>query len=97
MNYIVIAVIEVLEEFKPDFLKALNGIVAKSQAELGCISYIPHQSSINTNSIFIYEKYRDESDYLSHKASSHLADFAASVGHMLRTSTVVHKGIEYIS
>jgi quinol monooxygenase YgiN len=97
MNYIVIAVIEVLEEFKSDFLKALDTIVAKSQAEPGCISYIPHQNSGNANSIFIYEKYRQESDYLEHKSSTYLAEFAALVGPMLSTATVVYRGTEYIS
>lgn len=96
MSFTVIAVIKVKNEFVDDFLRELDIVIRNSQTEPGCITYIAHQNSENKNSIFIYEKYKDEPAYFKHKSSAHLANFGSLIGHMLSSTTVVYRGRELI-
>lgn len=62
-------------KFKPEDRQevqdALRALTAASRLEPGCVSYIPHTLEDDSDTVLIYEQYRDQAAREAHSASEH--------------------------
>ena len=66
-------------KFKPEdreqIQEALRELTAASRKEPGCVTYIPHTLEDDTDTVFIYEQYRDQAAREVHAASAHFQKY----------------------
>lgn len=63
-------------EDRAEMAEAVRMLTAESRREPGCVSYIPHLSEEDQNTIVIYEQYRDEAALAAHRNSPHFKKYA---------------------
>ena len=63
-------------EDRADVTDTLHAMAAASRQEPGCVSYIPHHSEDDPDTVLIYEQYKDESALAAHRASDHFKKHA---------------------
>ena len=54
-------------EDRAEMAEALRILAVESRREPGCVSYIPHHSEEDPDTIVIYEQYRDEEALAAHR------------------------------
>jgi quinol monooxygenase YgiN len=54
----------------------LTQLAAASRAEPGCVSYIPHFIDGDSNTVLIYEQYKDEAALEFHRGTPHFKKWA---------------------
>ena len=69
-------------EDRAEMAEAVRILAAESRREPGCVSYSPHQSEEDPNTIVIYEQYRDEQSLAAHRESPHFKKYG--VGGLLQ-------------
>jgi len=62
--------------------EAVRILAVESRREPGCVSYIPHHSEDDPNTIVIYEQYQDEQALAAHRDSAHFKKYG--VGGLLQ-------------
>jgi quinol monooxygenase YgiN len=62
--------------------ESVRVLAAESRREPGCISYFPHVSEDDPDTIVIYEQYRDEEALAAHRDSPHFKKYG--VGGLLQ-------------
>lgn len=63
-------------EDRDEIVRILRELTRLSRQEDGCVSYIPHFVEGNSDTIVIYEQYKDESAVEHHRSSAHFAKYA---------------------
>jgi quinol monooxygenase YgiN len=63
-------------EDRADVAEAVRRLAEASRKEPGCVSYIPHQSEEDLDTMVIYEQYVDEKALTEHRASEHFKKYA---------------------
>jgi len=63
-------------EDRAEMAEAVRILAAESRREPGCVSYIPHQSEEDPDTIVIYEQYRDEEALTAHRDTPHFKKHA---------------------
>jgi quinol monooxygenase YgiN len=63
-------------EDRAEMAEALRLLAIASRQEPGCVSYIPHHVEGDSDTIVIYEQYRDEAARAVHQASEHFKKYA---------------------
>jgi quinol monooxygenase YgiN len=69
-------------EDRAEMVEAVRVLAEQSRREPGCVSYIPHQSEEDPDTIVIYEQYRDEEALAAHRESPHFKKYG--VGGLLQ-------------
>ncbi|MFP5230509.1 MAG: putative quinol monooxygenase [Acidobacteriota bacterium] len=54
----------------------LTALARASRQEPGCVSYIPHTVDGESDTVVIYEQYKDQEAVDAHRASAHFRDYA---------------------
>ena len=54
----------------------LSALAQASRREPGCVAYIPHTVDGESDTVVIYEQYRDQQAVDAHRASPHFKEFA---------------------
>ncbi len=66
--------------FAPEDREEISGflreLAAASRQEPGCISYIPHWSETQNDTVLIYEQYLDHQALEAHRATAHFNKYA---------------------
>jgi quinol monooxygenase YgiN len=65
-------------EDRADVAESLRLLASASRQEPGCITYIPHQSEDDLDSVLIYEQYRDAQALAAHRESEHFKKHAVA-------------------
>jgi quinol monooxygenase YgiN len=63
-------------EDRAEMAEAARILAAESRREPGCVSYIPHHSEEDPDTIVIYEQYRDENALAAHRETPHFKKHA---------------------
>ena len=63
-------------EDRDEIVRILRDLTRLSRQEDGCVSYIPHFVEGNSDTIMIYEQYRNEAAVEHHRSSAHFAKYA---------------------
>ncbi len=67
-------------KFSPDDRAEIADLLMKlaeaSRQEPGCVSYIPHRSEGDPDTVVIYEQYRDAAAEEAHRKSAHFKRYA---------------------
>ena len=69
--YAFTAHLKVKEDSVETVRDALIALIEPSRAEPGCLVYLPHQVDGEPGSFMVYERYRDEAAYETHRESEH--------------------------
>jgi quinol monooxygenase YgiN len=64
------------QEDRAEVAEAVRRLAEASRKEPGCVSYIPHQSEEDADTILIYEQYVDEKALTAHRESQHFKKYA---------------------
>jgi quinol monooxygenase YgiN len=67
------------QEDRAEVAEAVRQLAEASRKEPGCVSYVPHQSEEDPNTLVIYEKYVDEAALTAHRESEHFKKYAVGV------------------
>jgi len=59
---------------RADVAETLRLLAAASRKEPGCVSYVPHQSEDDPNTVVIYEQYQDQKALAAHRESGTLQE-----------------------
>lgn len=66
--------------FVPEDREEINGFLRElthaSRQEAGCVSYVPHWSETEADTVLIYEQYRDRDALEAHRATPHFQRYA---------------------
>lgn len=62
-------------EDRAEMKEAARILATESRREPGCVSYIPHHSEDDPDTIVIYEQYRDENALTAHRGSPHFKKY----------------------
>ena len=62
-------------EERAEMKEAARILATESRREPGCVSYIPHHSEDDPDTIVIYEQYRDENALTAHRGSPHFKKY----------------------
>jgi quinol monooxygenase YgiN len=62
-------------EDRAEMAEAVRILAAESRREPGCVSYIPHHSEEDPDTIVIYEQYQDERALAAHRESPHFKKY----------------------
>ncbi len=65
-------------EDREDISECLRRLAAESRKEPGCLTYIPHWSEAASDTVLIYEQYRDRAALEAHRATPHFQRYAVS-------------------
>ncbi|HTH42043.1 MAG TPA: putative quinol monooxygenase [Terracidiphilus sp.] len=65
-------------EDRAEMTEAVRILASESRREPGCVSYIPHHSEDDPNTIVIYEQYRDEEALAAHRDSPHFKKYGVA-------------------
>jgi len=63
-------------EDRAEMAEAVRILAVESRREPGCVSYIPHTSEEDPDTIVIYEQYRDEEALTAHRETPHFKKHA---------------------
>ncbi|MBW4039622.1 MAG: antibiotic biosynthesis monooxygenase [Acidobacteria bacterium] len=63
-------------EDRDEIVRILRELTRLTRQEEGCVTYIPHFVEGNSDTIVIYEQYRNEAAVEHHRSSPHFAKFA---------------------
>jgi quinol monooxygenase YgiN len=63
-------------EDRAEMTEAVRVLAAASRLEPGCVSYIPHASEDDPDTIVIYEQYRDDEALSAHRETPHFKKLA---------------------
>ena len=63
-------------EDRAEMAEAVRILAVESRREPGCVSYIPHHSEEDPDTIVIYEQYRDEEALAAHRETPHFKKYA---------------------
>jgi quinol monooxygenase YgiN len=63
-------------EDRAEMAEAARVLAAASRLEPGCVSYIPHTSEDDPDTIVIYEQYRDDEALAAHRETPHFKKLA---------------------
>ena len=61
---------------RDEIAQILRDLTRLSRQEEGCVSYIPHVVEGSSDTVVIYEQYRDEAAAEFHRATPHFARYA---------------------
>lgn len=62
-------------EDRQQIQEALRALTAASRLESGCVSFIPHTLEDDSDTVFMYEQYRDQAAREAHAASEHFQKY----------------------
>jgi quinol monooxygenase YgiN len=65
-------------EDRAEMTEAVRILASESRREPGCVSYIPHHSEDDPNTIVIYEQYRNEEALAAHRDSPHFKKYGVA-------------------
>jgi quinol monooxygenase YgiN len=65
-------------EDRADVAETLRLLATASRQEPGCMTYIPHQSEDEPDTVLIYEQYRDAQALAAHRESEHFKKYAVA-------------------
>jgi quinol monooxygenase YgiN len=65
-------------EDRADVAESLRLLASASRQEPGCVTYIPHQSEDDLDTVLIYEQYRDAQALAAHRESAHFKKYAVA-------------------
>jgi quinol monooxygenase YgiN len=65
-------------EDRADVAESLRLLALASREEPGCVTYIPHQSEDDVDTVLIYEQYRDAQALAAHRESPHFKKHAVA-------------------
>jgi quinol monooxygenase YgiN len=65
-------------EDRADVAESLRLLASASREEPGCVTYIPHQSEDDVDTVLIYEQYRDAQALAAHRESAHFKKHAVA-------------------
>lgn len=63
-------------EDREEVAEILRHLTAASRQEPGCVTYVPHVMEGDTDSVVIYEQYKDAAAEAVHRNSEHFKQFA---------------------
>jgi quinol monooxygenase YgiN len=63
-------------EDRQEISEALRKIAEASRNEPGCVTYIPHYVQGDSDTVLIYEQYRDDAAAEAHRQSDHFKKYA---------------------
>jgi quinol monooxygenase YgiN len=63
-------------EDRTEIADALRQLAAASRQEVGCITYIPHHTAEDPDTVVIYEQYIDEKALAAHRETEHFKRYA---------------------
>ena len=63
-------------EERADIAETLRQLAAASLTEPGCVSYVPHTTEDDPDTVVIYEQYKDSKALAAHRASEHFQKLA---------------------
>ena len=67
-------------KFAPDdraeVAETLRLLAEASRQEPGCVSYVPHYADGDTNTVLIYEQYKDAEAQQAHRETEHFKKYA---------------------
>ena len=66
-------------EDRAEMAEAVRILAAESRREPGCVSYIPHHSEEDPDTIVIYEQYQDEEALAAHRETPHFKKYGVGV------------------
>ena len=69
-------------EDRAEIKDAVRILTEESRREPGCVTYVPHHSEDEPDTIVIYEQYRDENALAAHRDSPHFKKYG--VGGLLQ-------------
>ena len=69
-------------EDRAEIKDAVRILTEESRREPGCVTYVPHHSEDDPDTIVIYEQYRDENALAAHRDSPHFKKYG--VGGLLQ-------------
>lgn len=68
--------------FSPEDREEVSGFLRElaeaSRQESGCVSYVPHWSQTEADTVLIYEQYQDRDALEAHRASPHFQRWAVA-------------------
>lgn len=93
---IVLAKVSVIPEKKQDLLTLAESVIATTQAEAGCISYILLDNPYDAGSCMFVEEWADLAALQAHAASPHLAQWRKDSCDLLsaKTDITIYQGDE---
>ncbi|HEY7622410.1 MAG TPA: putative quinol monooxygenase [Solirubrobacteraceae bacterium] len=77
MAYVLIARMTAREGEEERAAELIGRLAPASNAEPGCIQYVPHRAVDNPRSFMLYEQYRDEAAFEAHGQTEHFQTLAA--------------------
>jgi quinol monooxygenase YgiN len=66
------------QEDRADMAEAVRRLAEASRQEPGCVSYVPHHSEEDMDTVVIYEQYVDEKALAAHRATEHFKKYAVA-------------------
>jgi quinol monooxygenase YgiN len=63
-------------EDRDEIYDAVRKLAEASRREPGCVTYIPHCVEGDSDTVLIYEQYRDQTAAEAHRASDHFKKYA---------------------
>lgn len=63
-------------EDRADISEILRNLAAASHQEPGCLTYVPHWSEASSDTVLIYEQYKDRAAHDAHRNSPHFQKYA---------------------
>jgi quinol monooxygenase YgiN len=66
------------EEDRQQIDEILRALTLASRTEPGCVTYIPHRLDGDSNTVLIYEQYRDAAAADAHRAAPHFQQYAVA-------------------
>lgn len=64
------------QEDRADVAESLRLLAMASRQEPGCVTYVPHQSEDEPNTVLIYEQYVDQKALAAHRETEHFKKHA---------------------
>jgi quinol monooxygenase YgiN len=61
-----------------EMTEVLEQLATASRREPGCVSYVPHWSDDDSNTVVIYEQYKDSAALEAHRQTPHFKQYAIS-------------------
>ena len=86
---IVLAKVSVKPEKKTDLLALAQAVIATTQAEEGCISYVLFDNPYDPSGCMFVEEWKDKASLERHSASSHIAEWRKKSAGFLAAKTVL--------
>ncbi|EIM1707837.1 putative quinol monooxygenase [Aeromonas dhakensis] len=85
---IVIAQLEAIPEFAPQFRAALEPLIAATLQEAGCLRYQLHQDLDNPHCWMLYEVWESDAALSAHQGQPHFTEFVATAEPWFAGSTI---------